>query len=236
MPQRMKERPPGASPRPESWPKYSSTRRLIWDGVFRVGRTSMKRKSWTLKAWSRMAHSRSRPVHHLRSKRRGVVAFAASYSRAAWRRMSASVATPMTSDPFNRHIIHRAWAPPVLELLGDAGLDCTHGRNSRHYHHRRPAEGTEGVLHASLLPAQGAAPAEPAGRLSEGAGRHPGRPGGRQREAVEQLELGRDRGRVREGPQTDPRHLRAQGKRPGRDLQAGHRGPAQLRGGPPRDR
>src|SRR5207244_4271249 len=49
MPQRMSERPPGASRRPVSWPKYSSTRRLIWDGVFRGGRTSMKRKSWTLK-------------------------------------------------------------------------------------------------------------------------------------------------------------------------------------------
>src|SRR2546425_383294 len=105
----------------ESWPKYSSTSRLIWDGVFRVGRTSMKRKSWTLKASSRMAHSRSRPVHHLRSRRRGVVAAAASYSRAARRRMSASVAKPMASDPFNLHYTPRLGAALFLnslEMLG----------------------------------------------------------------------------------------------------------------------
>ena len=81
----------------------------------------MKRKSWTLKASSRMAHSRSRPVHHLRSKRRGVVAAAASYSRAAWRRMSASVATSMTSDPFNLHYTPRLGAALSLNSLETLG-------------------------------------------------------------------------------------------------------------------
>jgi len=81
----------------------------------------MKRKSWTLKVSSRMAQSRSRPVHHLRSKRRGVVAAAASYSRVAWRRMSASVATRMASDPLNLHYTPRFGAVPSLNSLDRLG-------------------------------------------------------------------------------------------------------------------
>ena len=46
-----------------------------------------------------------------------MVAVAASYSRAARRRMSASVATPMASDPFNLHYTPRLGAAPSLKSL-----------------------------------------------------------------------------------------------------------------------
>src|SRR2546430_636278 len=91
IPHRIKERLPAAG-RPDS-PKYSSTRALIWAGFLRAGRTSMKRKSWTLKASSRIAHSSSRPVHQARSNRRGGAAAAVALSPSAYRRIFASGAS-----------------------------------------------------------------------------------------------------------------------------------------------